>query len=189
MGERDAFLHRDTLYRGKGHDVDGADARMSALVGVHVDMLQRDFRRFEERILDRRGNADKADDETVVVFVGTVVKKVNAALAFKAIHDLIYYILSSAFAEIWYAFDQLHCHNLFLPFNILLDAANLRQVQCTASRTVVSSDEPAMCQYCVNITSICVYGSHAGPPCAYRGTAAWNAKAFVPRDFVWSGTG
>ena len=84
---------------------------MAALVGIHVDVLQRDLRRLKKRLLDRRGNADKTHDETVMVFVSAVIEEIDPAFALKTIHYFIYYILSSAFAEVWYTFDQLHCHN------------------------------------------------------------------------------
>ena len=65
-----ALFHRDALYRRERDDVDCADARVAALVRVHVYVLERDLSGFEKGLLNRSRSPDEADYEAVVVFVG-----------------------------------------------------------------------------------------------------------------------
>ena len=105
-----ALFHRDALYRRERDDVDCADARVAALVRVHVYVLERDLRGFEKGFLNRSRRSDETYDQAVVVFVGAVVEEIHSAFAFEAVHNFVYDVLSAPFAEIRYAFDQLHCH-------------------------------------------------------------------------------
>ena len=73
-------------------------------------MLERDLRGFEKGLLNRSRSPDETYDQAVVVFVGAVVEEIHSAFAFEAVHNFVYDVLSAPFAEIRYAFDQLHCH-------------------------------------------------------------------------------
>ncbi len=70
LRQRDAVRHGDALDRDEGHDVDGAETRMLALVLTQVDgrhglLEQREHGRFE-----RGGVADQREDGSVVRRVG-----------------------------------------------------------------------------------------------------------------------
>ena len=108
-GELDALVHRRLAERHEGDDVDGADARVLALVLLHVDLRDGDLDGTLHRHGDRLGLAGEGQHAAIVVDVRRPIEEVDVRCRGHDSRQGIDDLGAPALAEVGDALDQL-CH-------------------------------------------------------------------------------
>ena len=87
-GQRAQLVPADAFKRRERRHVEGADARMRAMVAAQVDTLDRDRRRFEQGIFDGNGRPDEGHHGAMMVGVHGAIEQPHAGNAFDGAAEL-----------------------------------------------------------------------------------------------------
>lgn len=123
VSETHAVVHRYALHGHERQHVGCAKPRVLALVRAHVDELGSSPYGAYRSLDDSLRRRDECNDGAVVVRVDMCVEHTRRFNGSDGVRDQLHSFRPSAFAEVWYAFDQSHGNHLnhkFTKYSIVL---------------------------------------------------------------------
>lgn len=93
MSQFDALSIRMLLIGVKWYHINCTNTRVTALVGIHVDMLKGCLAASINASCIGAGAPTRLDDKSVMIFVSTMIEEINPTFSFKTAYYLIYYVL------------------------------------------------------------------------------------------------